>query len=131
MIGATAAAEQFETLTGETLRRFPALSEWLRRNPLAVLAEADAWHRILSVVAWFRAHPRSGLYLRQIDVPGVDTKFIEVRKALLGQLFDAILPADFIDPAITGTAGFEQRYERWSRLFGQDLRFDKWIVCRG
>lgn len=110
MIGATLAAERFEALARETIRGFPVLAGWLRRNPLVVLAEAEAWHRILSVLDWFRAHPRSGLYLRQIDVPGVDTKFIEVRKALLGQLLDATLPADFIDPATAGTAGFEQRH---------------------
>lgn len=110
MIDATAAAEQFVALAGETLRRFPALASWLRRSPLTVIGEADSWYRILSVLEWFRAHPRSGFYARQIDVLGVDTKFIEVRKAILGQLLDAILPADSIDPSNTGTAGFEQRY---------------------
>lgn len=110
MIGSTGTAEQFEALARETLRRFPALAGWLRHNPLAVVAEADNWDRILSVLDWFRAHPRSGLYLRQIDVPGVDTKFIEPRKPLLGQLLDAILPADYVEPSSTGTAGFEQRY---------------------
>ena len=34
------------------------------------------------------AHPRSGLYLRQIEVAGVHTKFIESRKGLLAELLD-------------------------------------------
>lgn len=110
MIDAVGAAERFMALARETLNRFPELAGWLRSNPLAAFAEADAWHCILSVLDWFRAHPGSGLYVRQIDVLGVDTKFIEVRKALLGQLLDAILRADFVDPSSTGTAGFEQRY---------------------
>jgi hypothetical protein len=31
------------------------------------------------VLRWFVANPRPGVYLRQLDIPGVDTKFIEVR----------------------------------------------------
>ncbi len=110
MLGATGTAQQFEALARETVARFPQLGGWLRRNPLAALAEADSWDRILSVLEWFRTHPDSGLYLRQIDIDGVDTKFIEPRKALLAQLLDAVLPSDRIDASCSGTAAFERRY---------------------
>lgn len=110
MIDAAGAAERFRALAHVTVKRFPELAGWLRCNPLAALAEADNWERILSVLDWFRAHPKSGLYVRQIDVPGADTKFIEPRKALLAQLLDAILPVDHIDPSNAGAPGFEQRY---------------------
>ncbi len=103
-------ADRFAALAERTLSAFPELRPWLVRRPLALVGEADAWERVLSVLAWFRDHPRPGVYLRQIDVPGVDTKFVEARRGLLSQLLDLVLPSSSIDPAFTGASGFEGRY---------------------
>ena len=110
LIGKTEAAKQFDALAEATLARFPALHEWLQRRPLLVLEHANNWHRTLDCLAWFREHPRSGLYVRQADVAGVDTKFIEARKALLSELLDIVLPAEAIQHDATGVKGFEVRY---------------------
>ena len=110
LIGKTQEAERFRALADETLRRFPQLTDWLARRPLQVLAEADAWPRVLAVLDWFRAHPRPGVYLRQLDIPGVDTKFIEGRRRLFIELLDTVLPASAIDPSATGARGFERRF---------------------
>ena len=56
------------------------------------------------MLAWFRGHPRSGLYLRQLDIAGVDTKFIESRKPLLAQLLDIVITPE------TAQRSFEARY---------------------
>jgi hypothetical protein len=115
MIGASEQAARFEQLALDTLQRFPELYEWLRRNPHVALSSAESWTRVLEVVAWFRAHPRSGLYVRQIDVVGVDTKFIEQRRALLSELLDICLPSEFVDTAHSGSVQFEARYGLASR----------------
>jgi hypothetical protein len=108
-------ADRFQTLAEATLADFPELRSWLLRRPLIVVEQADAWERVLAVLAWFRDHPRPGIYLRQLDVPGVDTKFIERRRGLLAQLLDLVLPPPAIDAAFTGAAGFEGRYGLRSR----------------
>jgi hypothetical protein len=64
----------------------------------------------MAVLQWFRGHVRSGLYLRQLDIAGVDTKFIEARKVLLTELLDIVLPADMLDATAVGSRNFEQRY---------------------
>ncbi|ABI57635.1 Wadjet anti-phage system protein JetD domain-containing protein [Alkalilimnicola ehrlichii MLHE-1] len=110
LIGREREAARFRALAGETLRRFPSLADWLARRPLQALAEAGAWPRILDVLDWFRAHPRPGIYLRQLDIPGVDTKFIEARRRLFTELLDAVLPEAAIDPSATGARGFERRF---------------------
>ncbi len=104
LIGKVTEVAQFRALAACTLESFPELTEWLQRRPLTALASAPEWDRILAVLRWFRAHPRSGLYLRQLDIPGVDTKFIEQRKPLLAELLDAVVPGE--RPGKT----FEQRY---------------------
>ncbi len=102
--------ERFARTADATLVRFPELRPWIVRRPLQLLEHADAWERILAVLAWFRDHPRPGLYLRQLEIPGVDSKFIEQRRGLLTELLDHVLPNDVIDVAATGIRAFERRY---------------------
>lgn len=110
LIGKGKEAERFKRLAAATLASFPLLASWLARAPLTVLEHAAEWERILLVLQWCRDHPNSGLYLRQLDIPGVDSKFIEDRKALLAVLLDQILPSHAIHSEFVGTRSFEQRY---------------------
>jgi hypothetical protein len=110
MIGKTHEAERFREIAAQTRERLPQLTDWLARKPLAALDCAADWPRLLDVLVWFRAHARCGLYLRQIDIPGVDTKFIEERKPLLTELLDLALPPEAIDAAAPGWRNFERRY---------------------
>jgi hypothetical protein len=110
LIGKAKAAARFDVLAQAAIKAAPELGGWLARKPLTALEHAADWERILAVLAWFRTHPRCGLYLRQVDIPGIDTKFIETRKGLLAELLDLTLPPGAIDEAITGIKGFEARY---------------------
>ncbi|MDZ7844390.1 MAG: DUF3322 domain-containing protein [Anaerolineales bacterium] len=103
-------AERFRRAVDATRTRLPMLHDWLSRRPLQVLEHIEDWTRILDVVDWFRRHPRPGLYLRQLEIPGVDSKFIEARRGLIAELLDAVLPADAIDTDATGSRGFNRRY---------------------
>jgi hypothetical protein len=88
----------------------PALRDWIRKKPLAVLEHAADWNNVLAVLRWFVEHPRPRLYLRQLDIPGVDTKFIETRRGLFGELLDVVLPMSSITRSATGAKSFELRY---------------------
>lgn len=110
LIAKDEASAQFTHLARRTLELFPELVDWLRRNPLKVVEEAAHWERILGVLSWFRAHPKSGRYIRQVDVAGADTKFIERRKALLTDLLDIVLPPGAVEQTHTGLNHFEARY---------------------
>jgi hypothetical protein len=110
MIGKAAEAARFDAAVQATLVRFPSLRDWLARKPLTLLDHADDWERILDCLGWFRSHPRSGVYARQIDVVGVHTKFVETRKGLLAELLDIVLPAEAIEPSVAGARDFEVRF---------------------
>jgi hypothetical protein len=109
LIGKTQEAKRFSVLMDAMLSRFPALSGWFARHPLTALENAADWDRIIAILAWFRDHPRAGLYLRQLDIHGVDSKFIEARKGLLAELLDRVLPPDAVDTGFPPRL-FEQRY---------------------
>jgi len=110
LIGKRRAAEQFAALVALTRDHEPELLSWLAKRPLRALDLAEEWPRLLEIVAWLRKHPRSGIYLRQIDLPGVHSKFIEGQRSVLGELFDLVLPPEEIDTTATGAGGFCRRY---------------------
>ena len=110
LIARTRDARRFRKLCAETVNEFPGLHDWLARRPLALLEHGHEWPRILAVLRWFRAHPRPGLYLRQLEIADVDSKFIEHRKGLLSQLLDRIMPESSLDLEATGIKGFERRF---------------------
>lgn len=103
------------------MRNLPALAAWVQRRPMRLLEHEASWERVLAVLKWFVAHPRPGLYLRQVDIAGVDTKFIESNRGLFTELLDEILPADAIVAEALGAQRFEQRYGLRSKP--QSVRF--------
>jgi len=106
----TRQAKELAALAKQTLGSFPELAGWLCRKPLVALKNAQDWPRILNLLAWFRSSPRPNLYMRQIDLPGIDSKFIEQRKSLLSQLLDETLPKGAIDQNCPPGKQFEARY---------------------
>lgn len=109
-IGKTRQAQRFEALWQHTAARQPALLAWLSRRPLQALELAGRWELLLAIVAWLQAHPRPGVYLRQVDVPGVDSKFIESHRGVLIELLDLALPPESIESTVTGAAQFARRF---------------------
>lgn len=103
-------AKRFAALVQLTQGSQPQLMAWLQKRPLQALALADAWPRLLAVVGWLQAHPRPGIYLRQVDLPGVDSKFIEAHRSVLAELLDLALPVQAIDVNATGASQFCRRY---------------------
>jgi len=104
------AGSDFERLQAQILASFPELHEWLERRPLQVLELKVQWPRLLAVLGWMRTHPRSGVYIRQLELPGVDTKFIESHRKVLAELLDVVLDPAHIDAKARSISGFEQRY---------------------
>lgn len=101
---------------GADVRRLAGLIEaargtrlvpWLTGHPMRALRLADDWDRLLATVRWIEQRQAPGMYLRQIDAPGVDTKFIERHKGVLTELLDAQL-----DPSrvMVGAPDFAGRY---------------------
>lgn len=99
-------------LFGEIKGARPELRSWLEQSPLRALNYHNEWKEILAVLEFFLLHPRPRMYLRQLDIPWVDTKFIERNKALFRELLDLVLPASGIDSGFDTTAGggFERRF---------------------
>lgn len=102
--------DRFVALVAQTRQANPALLSWLHKRPLQALELAEQWAQLLAVVGWLSEHPRPGIYLRQVDLPGIDTKFIEAHRSVLAELFDLSLPATAVDSSLSGFSQFAGRY---------------------
>ena len=122
----------FAAVLAQTRERQPALLPWLQRQPLRALALADVWPKALDVVAWLQTHPRPGIYLRQVDLPGIDSKFIEAQRGVLGELLALAMPPEALDERFSGAAQFARRHGFRDKPLRVRLRFldpkDAWIA---
>ncbi len=100
----------FQKICEQVLPKFAGWHPWFLANPFLVIENADNWLRFMAVTDWLKARPRPDIYLRQLDLAGIDTKFIESNRKVLGELFDLALPDSAIDREFKGAGGFEQRY---------------------
>ena len=110
LIGRQRDAGRFRRLLDTVRVRQPRLVVWVAKRPLRALELAEAWDRLLDAAAWVLEHPRPGIYLRQVDIPGVHSKFIEAHRGVLAEWLDLLLPPEAIDTRFTGVAQFGARY---------------------
>ncbi|MBY4596955.1 DUF3322 domain-containing protein [Ottowia caeni] len=102
--------DRFSAQVASTRQANAALLPWLERRPLQALSLTAEWSRLLAVVDWLVEHPRPGIYLRQVDLPGVHSKFMETHRAVLTELLDLALPASAVDIEKAGISQFSARY---------------------
>ena len=110
LIGKRRDASRFATLLDATRKSQAKLLNWLEKRPLRALELYDEWGRLLEIVTWLENHPRPDVYLRQVDIPGVHSKFIETFRSVLAELLDLALPPEAIDSSATGVNLFAKRY---------------------
>lgn len=107
LLGAAGEIRRLADLTEQTRAACPRLVPWLTTHPVKALALARDWSQLLATVAWIDQRQTPGMYLRQVDVPGVDTKFIGRHKGVLTELLDQQLDGSRIDPQ---ARDFEARF---------------------
>ena len=125
-IGKQKEARHFARLLEVTRERQPLLLDWLAKRPLRALELAAEWRRLLEIVAWLQAHPHPAIYLRQVDIPGVHTKFIDLHRGVLSELLDRALTPEAVDQSASGLTQFAQRYG----FLGKPLRIRFRILDR-
>jgi len=100
----------YRAIVKQTEEKIPEIIPWLRQYPHKVLDLADVWPKLLEFISWRKQHPDPELYLRQISLPGIDSKLIEQHRSVLAALLDMVLPETQIDSNARGVKQFEQRY---------------------
>jgi hypothetical protein len=107
LLGVHAEVRRLAELAELTGRACPRLVPWVAGHAMRALSLAAQWESLLETVRWIDEQQAPGMYLRQVDVPGVDTKFIERHRGILTELLDLQLDASRVDES---AADFERRY---------------------
>ncbi len=110
LLGVVDEVRRAELLVALTREHLPTAADWVVGRALRLLPLADDWTRILTAARWLAEHGGRGLYLRQIDAPGVDTKLVEQHRETLAGLLDVVLPAERIVHAESKGRGFAARF---------------------
>jgi hypothetical protein len=77
---------------GATPRTKPILGRLLDLDP----TDQD---RLVAVCHWLHANPHSSLYIRQLPIEGIDTKWIGRHRTLIAAMLEFTLPIDAVDAA--------------------------------
>lgn len=119
----------------EQTRRHPSvasLSDWVDLHPMAALANCTEWPRLIASVDWLIEHRGTERYLREIEVAGVDTKFVEDHRAMVIALVEHItgppLPDSGARPDLASRLRFRTKpsYVRF-RCHGPEVGLPQWI----
>lgn len=88
--------DTLSTRVGAAVERWGAAVRPVLRRHAKALVEmpADDAARLLAAVTWLVEHPGSGLYLRQLPIEGLSTKWIEKRRAFVTGLVTAVTGRD-------------------------------------
>ena len=112
LIGKERQYQQFQDDLQLVRDRQPQLMPFFTGQPGKLLKYGGCWPQLLAVCDYFSNNPQPGLYLRELDIKGVDSKFLEQHRKIVSELLDQLLPHSAVDCSVTGLAhhGFERRY---------------------
>jgi hypothetical protein len=109
LIGTNRDVRSLDTILRHTEAAMTTLVPWVVAHPLKAVEHHSIWGELLATVTWITTNSTEVLYLRQIDVEGLDTKFVDHHRKLLDELLTAVLPEHRIDPEYSA-ADFARRF---------------------
>lgn len=96
LLGVRETVRRFDTVLA-LVDRHSSMRRWVTDQPHRALELHDELPRLIAAFEWLDAHRHSGLYLREISAPGVDTKFAERHRGVLASMLDvAQTPSGFL-----------------------------------
>ncbi len=97
----------FEDAVSTIRDSLPELDEWMIKKPLQIIGNLGEWENLMEVCEYFKQNPMPEMYIRELPIKKVDTKFIEKNKDILRKLLDVVLSDAMIN---TEETSFEKRF---------------------
>jgi hypothetical protein len=107
----TAIWKQISKRHAELIQAWPQLKTFqINTRYFEMLEQYDSqdFDRLQKVLNWLMTHMPSSIYLRQLPIEGIDTKWIENHKAILFDLLSALKKADVTSRDFFELAGFKK-----------------------
>ena len=100
----------FIKLNKKIITKFPDLKELIIKTPHLVLQNSQIWDELLEICDFFKQNPKPNIYTRELNIKGVDTKFIEKHKKILDLLFFYVKILFNEEIKTLSNYGFEKKY---------------------
>jgi hypothetical protein len=94
-VGKQEEAESILRVAENLGKKFPALRQWIEKNPKKIHEHIKVWDSIINVLLYFRSNPKPRMYTRELPI-NIHTKFIEKNKGILRELLEHVIP-EFIN----------------------------------
>ncbi len=94
-------------LIDKSLEAFPKLKALFIQKPKLMMEYDEVWERLLLVCSYFIKFPKPNIYMRELEIEGIDTKFIESHKKVIDVILSVLLERETIT---LSQHGFEKRY---------------------
>lgn len=85
-------AARFTDLAARMAGLDERLGAWSLQRPLELLKHGEEALTAARVALWLDANPAPGMYLRQLSLPGVHTKFVENHRRLIDSMLGVLAP---------------------------------------
>lgn len=98
----------------------PAFRAWALRRPLKLVELGADALTAARVALWLRDNPGPGVYVRQLSLPGVHSKFVENHRRVIDELAEALSPS--ADNSLNGDEQLDEVQVDPGSLLGQPAR---------
>lgn len=111
-IGKEEEYERYEINYHKAIKEFPKLKKLFSDKPKLLLEIESQLGKILKIITFFCAHPKPNIYIRELPMVGIDTKFVEKNKKAIDLFLIYVLDKDLYDGSIVKLSnnGFEKKY---------------------
>ena len=100
--------KKFEEIAKVISNECPNLLNLMNDKPFDFLKyDTLEWHKIIQVSIWIANNPNPNIYLRELEIPNIDTKFIEKHDGILKKVINFFINKEEND---FSTNNFEERY---------------------
>jgi hypothetical protein len=88
--------------------KYPELKELFLQKPFLVLEYNEFWEKLLDIVDFFILNEKPNIYIRELPLKNIDTKFIEKYKKIIDILISTIKQQDSLNSMVNFS--FEKKY---------------------
>lgn len=104
--------EEFIKQYEKVVQKYKRLKELLTCKPKIILQNVHHWDKLLDICDFFVKSPKPNIYIRELAISNIDTKFIENNRVILDILLSHILDKNSFDASVQSMSnyGFERKY---------------------
>jgi len=112
LLGKKRTFEIYQSSYRKAVSQFPHLKQLFLHKPNFLLQNSEIVDELLAICHFFTKKPRPNIYIRELSIKGVDTKFIQQYKSSVDAFLSTVLDENCFDHQITKLSnnGFEKKY---------------------